>query len=288
MAVTVVIPVWNGLEHVKANFPAVLALGANEIIAIDDASADGVGDHIKKAFPQVKILTNVVNLRFPKSVNKAVKAASGDFIILLNQDVLPDKHLLKNVFPHFSDSRVFAVTFNEQHQSWAKVEINNGRLEHINGELDNQIHHSFWASGAGSAFRKSVWRELGGFDETLTPGYSEDLDLGYRARKRGYDILWEPRAIIFHTPESAYRLALPERTLRYIKERNFLLVQWKNFDLSNLLNHAISLITYILKHPGFIVPVFMAAFHLPRVFLFRLKEKRFIKLSDSEVMKAIN
>ena len=166
MAVTVVIPVWNGLEHVKANFPAVLALGANEIIAIDDASADGVGDHIKKAFPQVKILTNVVNLRFPKSVNKAVKAASGDFIILLNQDVLPDKHLLKNVFPHFSDSRVFAVTFNEQHQSWAKVEINNGRLEHINGELDNQIHHSFWASGAGSAFRKSVWRELGGFDDT--------------------------------------------------------------------------------------------------------------------------
>lgn len=254
---SVVIPAYNGQQYLEENLPVVLKLGADEVIVVDDASTDGSVEVVKK-FKGIKLIENKINLRFPKSVNAGFKAATGDIVFLLNQDVTPDKDLLKCTLPHFEDPKVFAVTFNEQNRSWAKAEFKKGFLEFTNGSRDDQVHESFWASGASAAFRKSMWNELGGLDPIFSPGYSEDLDLGWRSHLAGYKILWDPKCKVEHVTESAFNKAFAPRKLRQIKERNYLLAHWNNLKGWQWIQHIFYLKLRLLKYPGYIVPVGMA------------------------------
>ncbi|OGC92165.1 hypothetical protein A3D85_03490 [Candidatus Amesbacteria bacterium RIFCSPHIGHO2_02_FULL_47_9] len=253
MTISVVIPAFNGAKFLVANLPAVMKLGADEIIIVDDASSEPV------SAPGTKVIRHPKNLGFPVSVNDGFSATSGDIVILLNQDVKPDKDLLKYTLPHFADPKTFAVTFNEQNRSWAKAEVQDGFLQFTNGPLDNKIHSSFWASGGSSAIRKSIWDELGGFDSKFTPGYYEDLDISWRARKRGYGIVWEPKARVTHTaPESTFNKTFLRKSLQLIKERNYLLCHWKNLDSKYYPSHIYHLISKIFRHPGYFIPTLMA------------------------------
>ncbi|TSC88453.1 MAG: glycosyl transferase family protein [Microgenomates group bacterium Gr01-1014_16] len=253
MTTSVVIPAFNGQKFLDANLPSVQALGADEIIIVDDASTQPV------RLVGVKLIRHPKNLGFPSSVNDGFSAASGDIVILLNQDVKPDKDLLKYTLPHFKDPKVFAVTFNEQGRSWADAKIKNGFLEFSNGKLDDKIHSSFWASGGSAAFRKSYWDALGGFDPKFSPGYYEDLDISWRARNRGYEIIWDPKAKVTHAaPESTFNATYSKKSLQLIKDRNYLLCHWKNLDSKYYPSHISHLISRIFHHPGYLIPTLMA------------------------------
>lgn len=253
VSASIVIPAFNGQKFLSANLPMVRALGADEIIVVDDASSPPV------TAESVKLIRHLQNQGFPRSVNEGVSIAAGEIVILLNQDVKPQKDLLKYTLPYFTDPKVFAVTFNEQDRSWAQVQLKNGFLEFANGPLDNKIHESFWASGGSAAFRKSYWNLLGGFDPIFSPGYFEDLDLGWRSGKAGYKIIWEPKAIVSHTtPESTFNKTYSPRNLQLIKDRNYLLVHWKNLEAKDWPAHIRSLCLRLLHHPGYILPLFMA------------------------------
>lgn len=249
MATSVVIPAYNGQQFLDANLPSVKSLGADEIIIVDDASIEPV------SASSDKIIRHHKNQGFPISVNDGFSAASGEIVILLNQDVRPHPDLIKNTLPHFRDPKVFAVTFNEQGRSWAKAEIKNGFLEFTNGPLDYKTHSSFWASGGSAAFRKSYWDQLGGFDPRFSPGYYEDLDISWRARNRGYEIIWDPKAKVTHAaPESTFNAKFPQKSLQLIKDRNYLLAHWKNLDPKYYPSHLYHLGSRILHHPGYLIP----------------------------------
>lgn len=271
MTVSVVIPVWNGKKFLEKNLPAVAKIHADEVIIVDDASPDDSVSYIESNFPNFRIIRHRQNTRFPKAVNDGVRQVNTDIVILLNQDVSPHPELLKYVLPHFRDPRIFAVTFNEQHNSWANATIKNGFVEFNNGPIDNQVHSSFWANGGSAAFRVSLWRKLGGFDTVFSPGYFEDFDLSWQARRLGYEIIWEPRALVTHTSESTNNVAFTPLYLRRIKERNYLIAQWKNLSFKDLLIHKIELLKRILTHPGYLIPVLMSAYHLPHIVYFRFK-----------------
>jgi len=257
ISVSVVIPAYNGAEYLQRNLPAVLELNADEVIVVDDASTDESAEIVGQ-FKEIKLIKHTVNQRFPITVNDGFVATKGEIVILLNQDVNPDKNLLKYCLPHFADSQVFAVTFSEKNRSWAKAEFTKGFLEFTNGPQDGQIHESFWASGGSAAFRKSIWDELGGFDPIFSPGYSEDLDLGWRVQRAGYKILWDPKCRVDHVTESAFNQAFDPTSLRRVKERNYLLAHWKNLKGWQWLQHILYLKLRLIKHPGYLVPVGMA------------------------------
>lgn len=265
MNVSVVIPVFNGRQFLAANLSAVIALKADEVIIVDDASTDGSPDYVVRYYPQVHLIRQAKNSGFPATVNLGFSVAKGDIVILINQDVKPDKQLVKYILPHFQDPHLFAVTFNEQARSWAKGGWVNGLLEFENGVLDNQVHLSLWPSGGGSAFRKSLWDQLGGFDDIFTPGYYEDLDIGLRAQKSGYKVIWDPKCRVKHATETSFNKAFHPKMLLYIKERNFLIVNWKHLPLGMFRAHLHSLISRTLSGPGFIVPLTLAVIKLPRI-----------------------
>ena len=258
MTTSIVIPAYNGRQHLAKNLPAVIALGAGEVVIVDDASTDGTADFIAQKYPQVKLIRNPVNRRFPLTVNTGFSHAKGEIIILINQDVKPDRNLIKHVLPHFANPQIFAVTFNENGRSWADGGWRNGLLEFTNGKRDHHLHESLWPSGGSAAYRHTTWNHLGGLDPVFTPGYFEDLDLGLRARNAGYKIIWDSKCQVEHLTETAFNKAFSSRHLRYIKERNYLIANWKNLPSGMWTAHIISLIKRIIKNPGYLVPVLWA------------------------------
>jgi GT2 family glycosyltransferase len=54
-------------------------------------------------------------------------------------------------------------------------------------------------AGAFMMFRRAVWEELGGFDESFRPLWFEDVDFCRRAMGRGYALYYEPEAVALHT-----------------------------------------------------------------------------------------
>ena len=291
MKTSVIIPNWNGLNLLKKNLPDVLDIGADEVIIVDDASTDGSQDEIKRMFKiskkrKLQLIENEKNIGFARSVNRGIERASGDIIILLNSDVKPLPGLIKAISSHFDDGSVFAVSFSEKNFSWAKGKWKNGFVEHEPGGRSEKTHPTFWASGGSSAFRRSIWNELGGFSYIYEPFYWEDIDISYRAAKRGYKVLWEPNAKVIHEHESTIGKYFSRNFINFIQERNQLLFIWKNITSKKLTReHQINLVRRVLKHPGYIKIITSALSKFKRVRVLSRQEKRESKLTDQDIFE---
>ncbi|MFH1970802.1 MAG: glycosyltransferase [Patescibacteria group bacterium] len=288
--VSIIIPNFNGEDLIAKNLPKVLEAKnfkenrIIEIIIIDDASFDNSVKIIKKDFPQVKLIKHSKNRGFSCSANMGVRMAKGSFIVLLNTDVIPERNFLVSALPHFNDKNVFAVSLKEKGYSWAKGSFVNGFVKHEPGKEVKNPHITLWASGGSSIFRRSIWMKLQGMDEKLlSPFYWEDIDLSYRAVKRGYKILWEPNSLVEHRHESTIS-KLSKSYVQRIRERNELLFIWKNITSKNLIKkHVTSLITRVIRKPGYIRIVFMALLKFKLVLKRRKQEIKESKVSDEAI-----
>ena len=235
-------------------------------------------------FPNFKVIFNNRNRGFIYSCNRGVKEAKGEFVVLLNSDVVPKKGFLEATLPHFRDPEVFAVSFNEQQFGWAKIWWRGGFIHHGVGGRPNKPHITAWASGGSAVFRKSIWEKLGGFDPLYHPFYWEDFDLGYRAWKAGYKIVWEPKAVVEHRHESTIS-RLDRQYVEIIKERNQLLFIWKNITnrwwrISNILG----VMLRILLGPNYLKVVWSAWRRYRRFAQTKSSKVEQEKLSDKEVV----
>lgn len=282
--ISIIIPNWNGRKLLEKNLPAVLATRPSEVIVVDDASPDDSNTFLEKNYPKIKIVKHQKNLGFAVACNSGAKASKGEIVVLLNLDVVPEKDTFQKILPDFEDDKVFAVSFNEPNFSWARIFWKNGFIEHEPGPKANKTHITAWASGGSAAFRKSIWEKLGGFDEIYKPFYWEDIDLGYRAWKRGYKILWEPKAIVHHEHEAIIGKHFSKEYIDSISERNQLLFIWKNITRPKMIfEHKINLWKKLFKNPGYTKVVVGALVKLPFIIPRRVKEFREKKVSDREI-----
>src|SRR5438270_13041388 len=108
MDISVIIPNYNGEEILEKGIPAVLSVlskyhrGEKEVIIIDDASKDNSIEKITSLFKshndrsiKATLIRNKKNLGFAPTVNKGVRKASGEVLILLNTDVVPEINFLE-------------------------------------------------------------------------------------------------------------------------------------------------------------------------------------------------
>jgi GT2 family glycosyltransferase len=290
MKVSIVIPNYNTQSILEKNLSFVLKAAANpnnhirEVILVDDASPDGSATLVKKMFPEIKLIRHKVNRGFSASVNTGVRAAKGELICLLNTDVIPSESFLVAALPHFESPKVFAVSLNEGGYSWARGFFKDGYIGHEPGPKDENAHETFWVNGGSGVFKRSIWMVLGGMDEKLlSPFYWEDLDLCYRAAKRGYQIIWEPGARVEHKHETTISL-LPKNRVMRIRERNHLLFIWKDLTSPRLFRkHIAGLIKRTARHPGYVRIVLMAVKYLRPLIRARAKEKKETKISDEAI-----
>lgn len=288
--VSVVIPSFNSEKLLEKNLPSLLLSKANpenkiqEIIVVDDGSVDGTANLIASKFSQVKLIRHKKNRGFSAGVNTGVRASKGDLILLLNTDVVPEENFLVPVFKHFENNKVFAVSLHEKDFGWAKGNFSDGYIQLGMGIEDSQVHTSFYVSGGSGVFRRDIWMELTGMDEKLlSPFYWEDIDICYRAAKRGYVNLWEPGARVVHNHESTIG-RLSKSHVQRIRERNQLLMIWKNIHSASLIQkHLLGVLKRCVTHPGYIRIVLMSLERLGTVLKARKKEIKLSKVSDEAI-----
>ncbi len=289
MKISIVIPNWNGADRLTKNLPQVLKTDdVNEVIVVDDYSTDNSLEVLKRDFPEVKVIKKDKNSGFSTAVNLGVKNANGDLVFILNSDAVPEKDCLKFVIPNFKDPKVFSVGCNVG-GTWAWIKFKNGYFWHYQGEKSESTHQTLWSSGGSGVFRKDLWEELGGLDELFNPFYEEDTDLGYRATKRGYLNLWEPKAKVEHykTP-GVISTNFSKKTISNTAQRNQLYFTWKNLhDRKLMKEHIRYLINMLFTHPKYWL-VFLAAFKNLSVVLRKRKiEKVNLKVSDREILNKV-
>lgn len=289
MKTSVVIPNWNGRELLEKNLPKVLAIGADEVIIIENGSTDGSLEYLQKHKAQsikhnLKIIENERNLGFARAVNQGFLAAKGDLVVLLNTDVIPQKDILKNILPHFKSDDVFAVSLNEGGWSWARGYFKKGLIEHEPGEKTSEPHISFWASGGSAVFDRIKWLSLNGFNLIYEPFYWEDTDISYRAQKKGWIVLWEPRATVEHKHEVTVGKHPQASKKDLIAQRNQILFFWCNITSFGMwITHLLWLPIKLLR-PGYWIPLISAIVKIPQVALQRVKNGR-SKISDEEIIE---
>jgi GT2 family glycosyltransferase len=284
--ISVIVTNWNGISLLKKYFEKVVIASseAGEIIFTDDASEDDSVSFIRtlqKKYPQIKIISHRNNQGFGKNSNDAVKKASGELVVLLNSDIDPHPGYITNCLHHFNDPKVFGVGFSEyKHENYGKVFWKNGYIQ-IEPGFSLKTHISAWLSGGSSIIRRSEFLRLGGFDEVYQPFYFEDLDLGLRAWRSGYKLLWEPTAIVEHKHESTMSKK-PKILLTYVKERNHLICVRRNITDPGLLrqNSFFSFLR-VFYGPNYI-KIILAAFRQLKKYPAPICPQ---KLTDKEVLK---
>ena len=287
MKISVIVTNWNGKALLKKNLETIILKSpeADEILLADDCSTDDslvFARKIQKKYPKLRIISHSKNFGFGANSNDAVRKAKGDLVVLLNNDIVPHTDYIKNTLKHFSNPKVFGVSFAELgHENWARFFWKQGYLQHEPGVTDiNKTHISGWVSGGSSIIRKSLFEKLGGFDPIYQPFYSEDLDLGYRAWKSGYTLLWEPKAVVEHKHEATMS-KFSVNFLNYVKERNRLLNTWRNItDPKFLSKNKLALIGRVLSGPNYIKIIRAAKKQIKK----SPPQIVFPKLTDTEIL----
>lgn len=239
---SIVIPNWNGRQHLQRNLPCVLEAvesfdGETEIIVVDDGSTDGSVDYLRVEFSQVKLLTHSTNKGFAAACWTGVSAARGEVVVLLNDDVRPEKGFLTPLVQHFRDESVFAVSClslgedNETVVEAVKIPYFKRGLLKFRDKRSTcpcSVVPTFYAVGGHAAYRRDRFVELGGFDPIYSPFYWEDVDVSYRAWKRGWRVLFEPQSKVVHEKRGVIKDSFNYEHATVANHKNRFIFIWGN------------------------------------------------------------
>jgi len=274
--ISVVIPTYKNKEetiiNLKHNLPFFKGC---EIVVINDNPQERLRPDFD-LFPQIKLIENDINLGFAGAVHKAIQQTKGDFILLLNNDVLLNDNSFLNATNMLQkDENLFAVSFAQKEKDSTIVGKNilyweKGFFQHKKA-YDVKTGINGWAEGGSCIVNKKLYEKIGGFDPLYSPFYWEDIDLSYRAWKAGYKIIFDPRIQVIHHHESTIGKLFEKNQIQIIAYRNQFIFIWKNIqDTSLLINHfaylPFFLISQIIKgHFSIVQGLISALFLLPSI-----------------------
>lgn len=197
-----------------------------EIIVVDNQSLDPSWKSLINDFPDVNFIALEDNLGFSKANNLGVKHAKGDYIYILNPDTEIEGDYFKEILD-FADQqsrfgslglrmhnaeglflpeskRSVPALVNSFEKLFTKLS-NNSKNYYRNDIGETDIAEVEIMTGANLLMKKSVYEDVGGFDERYFM-YGEDIDLCYTILKKGYRNFYYGRyAILHHKGESTVK-----------------------------------------------------------------------------------
>lgn len=309
---SIIIANWNGKHLLQDCLPSVIRAvefdkGEHEIIVVDDGSTDGSVEFVKSKFPLVEVISLKKNRGFAQANNIAVSQSKNDFLIFLNNDMIVEHEFIKPLLTHLKDKNLFAAssritmsTIQVGDNRIKETGLTKGRFERgfveVRQEESNTLSSQpiLYAGGGSFACPKKKFLELRGFATVYKPFYYEDTDLSYRAWKRGWKILYEPKSVVYHK----YRGTINPQNfspqyIELVTKKNYILFVWKNIsDKKLLFQHFFFLIFKLVSalFKGnflFIHAFFWALKQLPQVLVNRFFTLRDARLSDKEIFSSL-
>ncbi len=211
------------LEQCLCSLQEVFKNIEGEIIVVDNNSSDGSRDFFRDKFPGVNFIWNQQNEGFAKANNKALRIASGDYILFLNPDtVVPEDCLEKCVsFIKDKDNAVAlgiqmidgsGKFLKESKRAFPSPMTSLYKLSglarlfprsrtfakyHLGYLSKSKNHEVDVLAGAFMMVPKKILDDVGSFDENFFM-YGEDVDLSYRIQKAGYKNFYFAESCIIH------------------------------------------------------------------------------------------
>jgi len=227
---------YNGRRHLEHLLPTACVAAKNfpgscAVLVLDNRSPDPDVEWVRREFPTVKVTVAPKN-DFLFSYNWLAEKRDEDIIVFLNNDLKLFPDFVQPLMRHFDMSDVFAVTATSR--DWddrvftcgpARLKSHHG-FYHWDYERERQeLCHTLFCSGGFMAVDRKKFLELGGFNRLFWPGYGEDLDLGFRAWRKGWRCIFEPASMVLHRENGTWGEDGDSRVARMCL-RTALLFQW--------------------------------------------------------------
>jgi len=219
--VSVIIPLWNGERWIR---PCLTALAAQttkatlalEVIVVDNGSHDASPAIVADEFPDARLLRNGRNLGFAGGCNVGLAAATGDMLVLLNQDTLVQPGWLAGLVDALAQPAAGVCGSLALQPDGVTIQHAGGVVDWPLGVARHRGHgepvDARWrqsgvvdfVTGASLALRRDVLEQIGPLDENFGPGYYEDVDFCWRVREAGYSVGYAPDSILIHAESGSF------------------------------------------------------------------------------------
>ncbi|MHB1133149.1 MAG: glycosyltransferase family 2 protein [Chloroflexota bacterium] len=180
-----------------------------EVIIVDNASTDETADRLRELALPYRVLTNSQNLGFARACNQGAAAATGEYLLFLNNDTVPTEGWLDALLRVAEGGVGVGIV-------GSKLLYPDGTIQHagvaISDELipmhmyclfpadyaEASVNQEYQAvTGACLLLRRFLFEELGGFDERYLNSY-EDIDLCCRVRRRNLKVVYAADSVLYH------------------------------------------------------------------------------------------
>jgi GT2 family glycosyltransferase len=242
---SIVIPTWNQVGLLATTLRSLRAQTFRdfETVVVDNGSDDGTAAMLGRDFPEVRLVTLPENRGFAAATNAGLRAARGEILVCLNNDVECESGWLAALVAALD--RMPAVgsvaskmldakrpgTIDSAGDTMSLVAWNVGRGEPDGAPFD--VGREILSACAGAAaYRRALFERVGWFDEAYFAWF-EDVDLGIRAQLAGFRCWYEPAAVVRHHG-SATAARMSDRKL-YLSVRNRLRLFFKTMPLRRVL-----------------------------------------------------
>lgn len=200
-----------------------------EIIVVDNNSSDGSVEYIEQHFSGLTIIANKHNAGFTKANNQAAKLAKGRNLLILNSDTIIHPNSLDALVEYLNASPNVAIVGSKLKNPDGSLQLSCGIYPNLYNQFlyrtfisrifpNNPILGVYqyggwdysttrlvdWVTGACLLIRKEIFERIGGFDENIFMFY-EDVDLCFRVKKLGHNIVFFPDAEITHIQGGSWK-----------------------------------------------------------------------------------
>jgi GT2 family glycosyltransferase len=216
---SIIIPSYNGL-HLLTSCVEAIRLHTNEnveIIVIDNGSSDGTAQYCLR---EGLILVSLpYNAGFPIACNKGLAIASGDQLLLLNNDVIVSPRWLTNMLLALTSGNDVGIVGPVTNYASGKQQVEvtwNGMeefaelVERYNVSDPDKWQEAQRIVGMCFLFKRGLLDHIGPLDERFSPGHYEDDDYCYRAKLQGYRLLICGDTLVYHVGSASFKTNHPD------------------------------------------------------------------------------
>lgn len=244
--ISVIIPNYNGAQHLKACFHSLRdqTYKEFEIILIDNNSKDDSVKFTEENFPEVRVIKMNYNSGFAKAVNEGIRNSRGEYLLLLNNDTECKIDFLAQMISGFKNPDTGSVACKMLNfydrttidDAGDFIKLRGSPYARGNGEKDEAQYEKkeyiFGACAGAAIYKREVFDKVGYFDEDFF-AYYEDVDMSFRMQSAGYKCFYNPEAICYHKRGATTASMTGFETM--LCEKNLIAVRLKNYPLSMLI-----------------------------------------------------
>jgi GT2 family glycosyltransferase len=248
--VSIIIVNWNGISHLPTCLDALQRQTFRdfETILVDNGSTDGSLELIEERYAWLKLVRLSTNTGFSGGNNEGQKHASGEYIVVLNNDTEAEPSWLAELVAATDANpeagqvgcRICSMDDHDLIDSLGHGVCPDGmtrgryrlqRWSAVSGSF-RPVDEMFFGTACVSLYRRAALDQVGFFDDDMF-AFAEDTDLGLRLRWGGWKAVIATNAVVYHKYSGTGGVFSPFKL--YLVERNHYWVAIKNFPISMLL-----------------------------------------------------